>query len=74
MGDLKDRYIQMRNQRIVDIKFFYDFAIHSGFVGSLEEFIMAFNFVDTNILLQNMDKHYDLTSVWSKDNVFIKVI
>lgn len=78
MSDFKDRYIYMRNKKVVDINFFYDYAIHSGYVGTFDEFFNAFKmfttFVGINTILVSLDKKFELTIVFDCEDRFIKVV
>jgi len=76
MSDLKSRYITMRNHKVLDASFLYDYAIHGGFKYSFEEFLTAWNlgYMDVDIMYKNLDEEYNLLSIYDTNGNFVKVI
>ena len=73
---MKDRYIQMRNQRIIDWQFMYDYVVSKGFNLGVESFNLGANYIMFSIdnILDMLDKEYELTLLFNKDGSFIKVL
>lgn len=73
---MKDRYIQMRNQRIIDWQFMYDYVVSKGFNLGVESFNLGANCIMFSIdnILDMLDKEYELTLLFNKDGSFIKVL
>ena len=74
MEDLKQRYVDMRNKKIVDLGFFFDYAIHMGFTGDFIDFSNAFRFMDLHRLMAELDKEYNLCILFDCEDNFIKVV
>lgn len=76
MSDLRSRYITMCNHKTLDASFLYDYAIHNGFKYSFEDFLIGWQMSNINldILYENLDKEYNLMSLYNSNGVFIKVI
>jgi hypothetical protein len=74
MSNLRDRYIEMRNKKIIDINFLHSYAIHGGMSLSHEEFLLGLNYLDIDNLLSKLDKEYELCTLFDCDGMFVKVI
>lgn len=74
MEDLKRRYIDMRNKKVFEIGFFFDYAIHRGFTGDFMDFSNAFRFIDLQRLLPQLDKEYNLCTLFDCEDNFIRVV
>jgi hypothetical protein len=73
---MKERYIQMRNQQVIDWQFIYDYSVYKGYNDGVEVFNQAahyLNMVMVNIL-DHLDHEYELTILYNKQGNFIKVI
>jgi len=66
----------MRNNRVVDWQFMYDYAVSKGFNLGVQSFNMGANMLlmEINNILISLDHEYDLTLLYDKDNNFIRVI
>ena len=43
---MKERYIQMRNQHVIDWQFIYDYSVSKGYSGGVEMFNQAANYLN----------------------------
>jgi hypothetical protein len=66
----------MRNQRIIDWQFMYDYVVSKGFNLGVESFNLGANYIMFSIdnILDMLDKEYELTLLFNKDGSFIKVL
>lgn len=71
---MKEDYIKMRNKKIVDINFFYQYALLKGFKGTLAEFNAGALHLMVDDALGLLDREYELTTVHDKHGNFIKVV
>ena len=73
---MKERYIKMRNEKIIDWQFIYDYSISKGYKGNVETFNQAANYLNMFMvgILDSIDKEYELTTLYDKQGIFIKVI
>lgn len=73
---MKDRYIQMRNSRVVDWQFIYDYCLSKGFTLGVEKFNLGTQFLNMamNEILDQLDHEYELTLLYDKQGKFIKVV
>ena len=73
---LKERYIQMRNEGVLDRVFMYDYAVSKGF--NLGEQAFSVGFLDlamnVNSILDQLDVEYELTLLFNQNGQFIKII
>jgi len=73
---MKERYIQMRNEGVLDRVFMYDYAVSKGF--NLGEQAFSAGFLDlamnVNSILDQLDVEYELTLLFNKNGQFIKII
>jgi hypothetical protein len=71
---MKDRYIKMMNKETIDTNFFYDYAVSKGFKYSVEEFNAGAVYVNTEIVLAQLNSEYDITILLGKNGEYIKII
>jgi hypothetical protein len=71
---MRDRYIKMRNSKIIDANFFLDYALYKGFTYGVNEFNAASMYFKIDLIIQNLDSEYNLTILFDKQDKFIKVI
>jgi len=74
---MKNRYKIMRESNMLDVRFLYDYALSKGLKRcDLQFFSQAFSFGNMNIeeLLSNLDKEFDLTTLYSPDGRLISVV
>ena len=74
---MKDRYRIMRQSNMLDVRFLYDYALSKGLKRcDLQFFSQAFSFSNMNVeeLLSNLDKEFDLTTLYSPDGRLISVV
>jgi translation elongation factor EF-4 len=73
---MKERYIAMRNQKVLDEYFMYDYAVSKGF--NLGEKAFSAGFLQLamhmNSILEQLDTEYELTLLFNQRGEFIKVI
>lgn len=73
---MKERYIQMRNQQVIDWQFIYDYSVSKGYSDGVEVFNQAANYLNMVMvnILDHLDHEYELTILYNKQGSFIKVI
>ncbi len=73
---MKNRYIQMRNQKIIDWNFLYDYVVSKGFNLGVEAFNVGAQsmFLQMAFILERIDSDFELTILNDKQGNFIKVI
>jgi len=73
---MKERYIQMRNQQVIDWQFIYDYSVSKGYSDVVEVFNQAANYLNIVMvnILDHLDHEYELTILYNKQGNFIKVI
>jgi len=71
---MKEQYIKMRNEHRIDAAVLYTFAREQGFDGDTMAFMTAMQFMDINEMLGAIDRKFELTLLFDKNNNFIKVI
>ena len=73
---MKERYIKMRNERVVDWLFIYDYVVSKGFTSSVQEFNVGAQYLMMSIvsIIDFLDHEYDLTLLCDEQGNFIKVI
>ena len=64
----------MRNSRHLDVNLLYTYAAANGFTGSLDQFVYCVHITDWNQELPVLDKKFNLTALYDKQDNFIKVI
>jgi hypothetical protein len=71
---MKEKYIKMRNTGKYDLQWFYDYyRQNSGDSIDINTFGMVFNSVNLDSILEHIDRKFELTRVYDKNNNFIKV-
>jgi len=73
---MRERYIEMRNRRIVDWQFVYDYCVSKGFTLGVNNFNLGAQWlmVEMESILSILDREYELTLLYDKNNNFIRVI
>jgi hypothetical protein len=73
---MRERYIEMRNRRIVDWQFIYDYCVSKGFTLGVNNFNLGAQWlmVEMKSILSILDREYELTLLYDKNNNFIRVI
>ena len=73
---MKDRYIQMRNSRVVDWQFIYDYCVSKGFTLGVQNFNIGANalMMAMSQILDQLDHEYELTLLQDVNGNFIKVV
>ena len=73
---MKQRYIQMRNDRVIDWQFIYDYCVSKGFTLGVEKFNIGANALMMAIvqILDQLDHEYELTVLYDGQGNFIKVV
>ena len=73
---MKERYIQMRNSRVVDWQFIYDYCLSKGFTLGVEKFNIGANalMMAMSQILDQLDHEYELTLLHDIHGNFIKVV
>ena len=73
---MKERYILMRNQNVVDWQFIYDYALSKGFSLGLNAFHVGAQYLlmEMQRILDHLDHEYELTILTDKQGKFIKII
>lgn len=73
---MRERYVEMRNRRIVDWQFIYDYCVSKGFTLGVNNFNLGAQWlmVEMESILSILDREYELTLLYDKNNNFIRVI
>ena len=71
---MKEDYIKMRDKKIIDINFFYQYALLKGFKGNFAEFNAGAIHLMVDHALDHLDQEFKLTTVHDKHGNFIKVV
>ena len=64
----------MRDDKIIDVVFFYDYAVSKGFTLGFNEFNIGAQRLMVTDVLELLDSEYELTLLCDKQGNFIKVI
>jgi hypothetical protein len=70
---MRQRYIDMRNSKILDINLIYEYALSKGFNLSFSDFNFGAQWLLTEQTLEQIDHEFELTILYDKDWNFIKV-
>lgn len=70
----KEQYIQMRNDYVIDLDFLYSYFLSKGGNLPVNDFIVGFQYLDVEYLIQKLDIEFGLTILFDKNKNFIKVI
>lgn len=71
---MKEKYIQMRNDRVLDVDFLYEYFLNKGGSLQVDQFMQGFQFLDVDFLLKKLDVEFELTILTDINGNFIKVI
>ena len=72
---MKERYIEMRNRKQVDINWFYEYYIQNSKHNiSIEDFYQTFMFANIEAVMDHIDKKFELTKLLDKNGEFIKIV
>lgn len=73
---MKTRYIVMRNSKTINNRWFWEFYKENG--GMLDDWnqfsMLFFRSINIDEVLYNLDKRFELTTLFGKDGVFVKVV
>ena len=70
---MRQRYIDMRNSKILDINLIYEYALSKGFNLSFSDFNFGAQWLLTEQTLEQIDHEFELTILYDEDWNFIKV-
>jgi len=71
---MKEQYINMRNRKVIDLSVLYIFAREQGMTLSFDQFTMGVQFLNLDVLTEDLDRKFGLTRLHDKNDNFIKVI
>lgn len=71
---MKERYINMRNRKVIDLSVLYTFAREQGMTLSFDQFTIGAQFLNFDVLMEDLDRKFNLTRLYDKNDNFIKVI
>lgn len=71
---MKEQYINMRNRKVIDLSVLYTFARSQGMTLSFEEFTIGAQFLNFDVLMEDLDRKFNLTRLYDKNDNFIKVV
>lgn len=71
---MKEQYINMRNRRVIDLSVLYTFAREQGMTLSFDQFTVGAQFLNFDVLMEDLDRKFNLTRLYDKNDNFIKVI
>jgi hypothetical protein len=71
---MREKYIEMRNDRVLDVDFLYSYLLSKGGTLQVNEFMYGLQFLDTDFLLKKLDAEFQLTILVDLNGNFIKVI
>lgn len=73
---MKERYIIMRNEKVIDWQFIYDYAMSKGFTLGVEKFNIGANYLMMAMaqIMDQLDHEYELTVLYDNQGNFIKVV
>jgi hypothetical protein len=71
---MKEDYIKMRNKKIVDTNFFYQYALLKGFKGTFAEFNAGAIHLMVDHAFDHLDREFELTTLHDKQGNFIKIV
>jgi hypothetical protein len=72
---MKDKYIEMRNKKQIDINWFYEYYVQSSKHNiSIDDFYQTFMFANIEAVMDHIDKKFKLTKLLDKNGEFIKII
>lgn len=72
---MKERYIEMRNKKQIDINWFYEYYVQNSRHNiSIEDFYQTFMFANIEAVMDHIDKKFELTKLLDKNGEFIKIV
>jgi len=71
---MKEQYINMRNRKVIDLSVLYTFARDQGMTLSFDQFTIGAQFLNFDVLMEDLDRKFNLTRLYDKNDNFIKVI
>ena len=71
---MKEKYIKMRNGKVLDYQLLYTYATERGMTLDPNKFMNGIQFVDINEIIEQLDREFELTRLYDKEGNFIKVI
>jgi len=71
---MKDKYVQMRNDKVMDLNFLYEYAISKGFTLSVQEFNLGAMYLDVQSILDKLDNEFELVILFDVNGNFVKVV
>ena len=71
---MKEQYIKMRNSNQLDMSLLYTYAQSQGLKLDPNQFMLAMQFADVQELIEHLDRKFELTSLFDKDNNFVKIV
>lgn len=71
---MREEYISMRNSNRVDMNFMFKYFRENGGRMDINQFNQMFGFCNINEVLDFMDHKFELTTVHSKEGMFIKAV
>jgi hypothetical protein len=72
---MKERYIEMRNKKQVDINWFHEYYVgHSKHNISIDDFYKIFMYANVDAIIEHIDRKFELNKLLDKNGEFIKII
>lgn len=71
---MKEQYIKMRNSNQLDMSLLYTYAQSQGLKLDPNQFMLGMQFADVQELIEHLDRKFELTSLFDKDNNFVKIV
>lgn len=72
---MKEEYIKQRNSNKFTTNFFYKYYLENGGTPiDMETFKQIFSFFNINEVLETIDRKFELTRLYDRDNKFIKIV
>ena len=71
---MKEQYINMRNRKVIDLSVLYTFAREQGMTLDFNQFNIGVQFLNFDVLIDDLDRKFGLTRLHDKNDNFIKVI
>jgi uncharacterized membrane protein len=71
---MRQRYIDMRNSKVLDVNLIYEYALSKGFNLSFSDFNFGAQYLLVEGAFEQMDREFELTVLYDKNRNFIKVV
>ena len=71
---MKEQYINMRNRKVIDLSVLYAFAREQGMSLTFDQFTIGAQFLNFDVLIEDLDRKFGLTRLHDRNDNFIKVI